>query len=74
MGRSFNLVAAALLYMVYSNCLNIVQSFIAQGRLEFWFGLLLPHAIAAVLVLVLFNGRQTIPMLWSRRRHSGSAA
>ncbi len=58
MGRSFNLVAAALLYMVYSNCLNIVQSFIAQGRLDFWLGLVLPHAIAAALGLVLFNRGQ----------------
>ena len=32
MGRSFNLVAAAFLYMLYSNCLNIVQSLIAQGQ------------------------------------------
>src|SRR3982750_1814000 len=53
MGRSFNLVAAALVYMIYSNCLNIVQSFIAQGRLDFWLGLALPHVIAAVLALVL---------------------
>ena len=43
MGRSFNLIAAALLYMLYSNCLNIVQSFIAQGKLGFWAGLALPH-------------------------------
>ena len=46
MGRSFNLIAAAFLYMLYSNCLNIVQSFIAQGKLGFWPGLALPHAIA----------------------------
>ena len=63
LGRSFNLVTAALLYMVYSNCLNIVQSFIAQGRLQFWVGLILPHAIAAILALVLFNARQAIPWL-----------
>ncbi len=46
MGRSFNLVAAAFLYMLYSNCLNIVQSLIAQGKLGFWIGLALPHSIA----------------------------
>jgi len=55
MGRSFNLISAALLYMVYSNCLNIVQSFIAQGKLGFWAGLALPHVIAAVVVLLLFS-------------------
>lgn len=73
MGRSFNLVAAAFLYMVYSNCLNIVQSFIAQGRLDFWAGLALPHVVAALVVLVLFNGRQTIPVLWRRRRRNRRA-
>ena len=47
MGRSFNLLAAAFLYMIYTNGLNVVQSLIAQGKLDFWVGLLVPHAIAA---------------------------
>jgi lipopolysaccharide export system permease protein len=55
MGRSFNLVAAAFLYMLYTNCLNIVQSMIAQGKLDFWLGLALPHTVAAVVVAVLFS-------------------
>lgn len=55
MGRSFNLVAAAFMYMLYSNCLNIVQSFIAQGKLDFWIGLALPHLVAASVVLALFH-------------------
>ncbi len=54
MGRSFNLIAAAFVYMVYSNCLNIVQSFIAQGKLDFWLGLALPHIVAAAVMLLLF--------------------
>jgi len=39
LGRSFNLVSAALLYLLYTNCLNIVQSLIAQGFVD-------PNAIA----------------------------
>jgi lipopolysaccharide export system permease protein len=54
-GRSFNLMAAAFVYMVYSNCLNIVQSFIAQDKLGFIPGLVLPHAIAIGVVLLLFG-------------------
>jgi len=54
-GRSFNLMAAAFVYMLYSNCLNIVQSFIAQDKLAFGTGLLLPHAIAIGVVLLLFG-------------------
>jgi len=57
MGRSFNLIGAAFMYMLYSNCLNIVQSFIAQGKLEFWVGLALPHIIAATVVLLLFRSQ-----------------
>jgi lipopolysaccharide export system permease protein len=60
MGRSFNLVAAAFLYMLYTNCLNIVQSMIAQGKLDFWLGLALPHTIAAVVVAVLFAHRLSL--------------
>ncbi|MEO5700400.1 MAG: LPS export ABC transporter permease LptF [Casimicrobiaceae bacterium] len=73
-GRSFNVVAAALVYMIYSNCLNIVQSFIAQGRLEFWVGLVLPHAIAAILALVLFHQRQATLQLVPRLKRAFSSA
>ncbi len=61
MGRSFNLISAALLYMLYSNCLNIVQSFIAQGKLSFWLGLPLPHVIAGTLVFFLFRQQLAPP-------------
>ena len=55
LGRSFNLFAAAFLYLLYTNCLNIVQSLIAQGKLDFWVGLVVPHAIALLVVIVLFR-------------------
>jgi lipopolysaccharide export system permease protein len=54
-GRSLNLFVAAFMYMLYSNCLNIVQSLIAQGKLGFLPGLVLPHAIAIGLVLLLYG-------------------
>jgi len=60
MGRSFNLLAAAFMYMLYSNGLNIVQSFIAQGKMGFYTGLLLPHAVAIVVVLLLFGQRLSL--------------
>ncbi len=67
MGRSFNLLAAAFVYMVYSNGLNIVQSLIAQGRLGFWTGLLAPHAFAALVVVLLFRHRMSVSG-WRLRR------
>jgi lipopolysaccharide export system permease protein len=60
MGRSFNLITAAFMYMLYSNCLNIVQSFIAQGKLGFWTGLALPHVVAIAVVLLLFAQRLSL--------------
>ena len=65
-GRSANLLAAAFLYMLYSNCLNIVQSMIAQGRLEFWAGLILPHAIAVLVVIVLFRHQLSVTGLFGQ--------
>ena len=59
MGRSFNLVTGLFAYMVYSNCLNIVQSYIAQGRLSLAAGLVLIHTIAALVVVALFHSRMS---------------
>jgi hypothetical protein len=39
---------------------------IAQGRIGFWTGLLLPHAVAALLVFVLFRHQLSIDGLFSR--------
>ena len=68
MGRSFNFFAAMFLYMLYSNCLNIVQSLIAQGRLGFWVGLVLPHVIALAVVVVLFRHQLSVAGLFTRAR------
>ena len=68
MGRSFNLIAAAFLYMLYSNCLNIVQSLIAQGKLDFWVGLLVPHAHrAAASCSCCFAHQLSVTGLFGRR-------
>jgi lipopolysaccharide export system permease protein len=73
-GRSFNLVAATFLYMLYSNCLNIVQSMIAQGRLDFWAGLVLPHAIALLVAVLLFRQQLSAAGLFGRKPRSAAAA
>jgi lipopolysaccharide export system permease protein len=74
MGRSFNLLSAAFYYMVYSNGLNIIQSLIAQGKLDFWVALLVPHALAALVVVLLFGYRMGLPRPASRRMRTGAAA
>jgi lipopolysaccharide export system permease protein len=74
MGRSFNLVAAVFVYMLYSNSLNIVQSLIGQGRFNFWAGLALPHLVALLLVFVLFRNRMAVPGLRLFPRRDGAAS
>ncbi len=65
-GRSFNLIAAAFLYMLYTNCINIVQSLIAQGKVDLWLGLLLPHMAALLIVFLLFRHQLSITGLFGR--------
>src|SRR6476659_83818 len=72
-GRSFNLVAAAFLYMLYSNCLNIVQSLIAQGKLDLWSGLLLVHVTALLLFVLLFRQQLSVSGLFPGGRRPAPA-
>ncbi|HET9338533.1 MAG TPA: LPS export ABC transporter permease LptF [Casimicrobiaceae bacterium] len=73
LGRSFNLVSAAFLYLLYTNCLNIVQSLIAQGKLDFWVGLVAPHATALVVVFILFRHQLSVFGLFRRPPRGGPA-
>ena len=56
--RTTNLVMAVLIYLTYSNMLNLVQSWIEQGRMPFVVGLVILHIIVAVIVIVLFKLRE----------------
>jgi lipopolysaccharide export system permease protein len=53
-GRTINLVMAVLIFLTYSNLLNVVQSWMEQGRMSFAAGLLGLHAIVACVVVVVF--------------------
>ncbi len=61
-GRSVNLVAALLLYVLYNNLLSVVQAWVAQGRIPFSVGVWVVHAVLAALIVWLF---------WRRLRLSG---
>jgi lipopolysaccharide export system permease protein len=52
--RTINLVMAVLIYLTYSNLLNVVQSWIEQGRMSFMVGLLGLHILVAGLVAFIF--------------------
>ena len=68
MGRSLNLFTALFMYMLYSNCLNIMQSMIAQGRLSLLLGLVTIHSLAAAVVVALFLKRLAVRGWFPRRR------
>ncbi len=56
-GRSFNLILAVLAFLLYNNALSIVQSSVQRGNTPFWVGLWLAHAVAALVVALLFVRR-----------------
>jgi lipopolysaccharide export system permease protein len=58
--RSLNLFFAVFVYLVYSNLLNIVQAWVAQGRLSFAIGWWVLHASMFALTLILFWHRSTL--------------
>ena len=51
--RSYGLVVALLLYFVYNNLLSLSQAWVAQGKLNPWAGMISPHLLMLVTVLVL---------------------
>lgn len=52
--RTINLVMAVLIYLTYSNLLNVVQAQIEQGKLSFGVGLVGLHLVVAALVGFIF--------------------
>jgi lipopolysaccharide export system permease protein len=67
MGRSINLFAALLLYVLYNNLMSVTQAWVAQGRVPFGVGVWIVHAGLAALVAWMFWRRLR---LRRRRRFS----
>jgi lipopolysaccharide export system permease protein len=64
--RVINLVMAVLIYLTYSNLLNVVQSQIEQGSISFGVGLVGLHIVVFILVVFLFGLRTRNQPLFSR--------
>lgn len=67
-GRSMNLVLALLVYVVYSNCMSMVQAWVVQGRIGIGTGMLGVHALMLCLLSILFLRRLTVFSLRHRFR------
>ncbi|KVE44797.1 LPS export ABC transporter permease LptF [Burkholderia sp. BDU5] len=65
-GRTVNLVMAVLIYLTYSNLLNVVQSQMERGKIPFGIGLIGLHVVVAGVVAFLFWLRVRNRPLFSR--------
>jgi len=65
-GRSVNLILAALLAMIYFNAILIMQAQVQHGRLAFALALALPHVAALLLLVTLFSYRISVRRWWPR--------
>jgi lipopolysaccharide export system permease protein len=74
-GRSANLIIALLLYITYSNLVNIFQAKVQQGPLSFGMGWWPLHAMALLMVIGLFGWRLNVNsryhplVIWSVLKH-----
>ena len=67
-GRSANMLIAILVYAIYSNMISVSQAWVAQGKLSFWVGVWLAHALMLIPLLLLFYKRIVVRMPWQRGR------
>jgi lipopolysaccharide export system permease protein len=62
-GRSWNLIFAVLIYVLYNNMLSIFQAWTAAGRIPPWLGLWPVHLLMVLLIAILFY-RQVAGFRW----------
>lgn len=65
-GRMFHLVTAVLIYLIYSNLLNLTQSWLEQEKLPLGAGFWALHALVAALTAALFWRRLRYRPLFRR--------
>lgn len=53
-GQSVNLVVALIFYLIYNNAGSVMQAWVAQGRMHFAAGLVLPHLAVLAVVAWMF--------------------
>jgi lipopolysaccharide export system permease protein len=62
-GRSWNLIFAVLIYVVYNNTLSIFQAWTSTGRIPTWVGLWPVHIAMLAVTAILFY-RQVAGFRW----------
>ena len=59
---------AVLLYLIYSNLLNLTQNFVSQGKISVLVGIWLIHALALCMAFVLIRNRINPSLKWWQRQ------
>jgi lipopolysaccharide export system permease protein len=62
-GKSWNLIMAVLIYILYNNLLSVAQAYTAQGKIPGWLGLWPVHGVVIALLVFLFY-RQLSGFRW----------
>jgi lipopolysaccharide export system permease protein len=66
-GRSANLLVALLVYFVYNNLMNVVQSSTARGRMSFEVSWWIVHAGVVAIGVAMLVWRNRVPLSWRAR-------
>lgn len=59
---------AILIYLIYSNLLNLTQNFVSQGKFSFFVGIWPIHLLALVIATLLIRNRINPSVKWWRRQ------
>ena len=73
-GRSANLIVALIVYFIYNNLMNIVQSSTARERIPFAISVWIVHFGVALLALAMLAWRNRVPQSMRSRLRAWSAA
>ena len=64
-GRSFNLIIAVVLYMVYNNMMGVINTWLAQSKISIFIGLWGLHVVMSIMLVVMFYNRLSV-YTWRR--------
>ena len=65
-GRSFSLILALLVFVIYNNLLGVVEAWVEQQKIPFVVGLLGVHIVMVTIMLLMFYQRLTMRRWWHR--------
>ena len=59
---------AVLIYLIYSNLLNLTQNFVSQGKINVYVGVWPIHVLALTVAIILIRNRINPSLKWWRRQ------